>query len=38
MDHKVIQNLKAVSGDKTIFRQYHRKLTMALAQLYFRSK
>ncbi len=30
MEHKVMQNLRAVSGDKLLFRQWHQKVTTAL--------
>jgi hypothetical protein len=33
MEHKVIQNLKAVNGDKGLFRQWHQKFTTALGQV-----
>ncbi len=33
MEHKVIQNLRAVSGDKGLFRQWHQKFTTALGQV-----
>ncbi len=33
MDNKVIQNLRAVSGDKPLFRQWYQKLTTALGQV-----
>ena len=33
MEHKVIQYLRAVNGDKSLFRQWHQKLTTALGQV-----
>jgi hypothetical protein len=33
MEHRVLQNLRAVSGDKGLFRQWHRKFTTALGQV-----
>ena len=33
MEHKVIMNLRAVNGDKSIFRQWHQKSTTALGQI-----
>ena len=33
MEHKVIQNLRAVNGDKWLFRQRHQKFTTALGQI-----
>ena len=33
MEHKVIQNLRAVNGDKGLFRQWHQKFTTALGQV-----
>ena len=33
MEHKVIMNLRAVDGDKSIFRQWHQKFTTALGQV-----
>ncbi len=33
MEHKVIQHLRAVSGDKSLFRQWHQKFTIALGQV-----
>ena len=32
MEHRVINNLKAVNGDKGLFRQWHQKFTTALGQ------
>ena len=32
MEHRVIQNLKAVTGDKSLFRQWHRRFASALGQ------
>ena len=32
MDHKVIQNLKPLTGDKSKFRQWHQKLMNAMCQ------
>ena len=32
MEHKVITNLRCVSGDKSLFRQWHQKFIMALGQ------
>ncbi len=32
-EHKVIMNLRAVSGDKSMFRQWHQKFTTALEQV-----
>ena len=29
MENKVIQNLRAVNGDKSLFRQWHQKFTTA---------
>ena len=33
MEHKVIQCLRAVNGDKSLFRQWHQKFTTALGQV-----
>jgi hypothetical protein len=33
MEHRAIQNLRAVSGDKGLFRQWHQKFTTALGQV-----
>jgi hypothetical protein len=33
MEHKVIQNLRAVSGDKALFKQGHRKFTTVIGQV-----
>ncbi len=33
MEHKVIQNLKAVNGDMSLFRQRRQKFTTALGQV-----
>ncbi len=33
MQHKVIQNLKAASGDKGLFSQWHEKFATALGQV-----
>ena len=33
MEYKVIQNLCAVNGDKSMFRQWHQQLTTALGQV-----
>ncbi len=33
LEHKVIQNQRAASGDKGLFRQWHQKFTTALAQV-----
>ena len=33
MEHKVIQYLRAVNGDKSLFRQWHQKFTTALGQI-----
>ena len=33
MEHKVIQYLRAVNGDKALFRQWHQKFTTALGQV-----
>ncbi len=33
MEHKVVQNLRAVNGDKGLFRQWHQKFTTALGQV-----
>ena len=33
MEHKVIQYLRAVNGDKSLFRQWHQKFTTALGQV-----
>ncbi len=33
MEHKVIQNLRAVSGDKSLLRQWLRKFIIALGQV-----
>jgi len=33
MEHKVIQYLRTVSGDKSLFRQWHQKFTTALGQV-----
>ncbi len=33
MEHKVIQNLRAVSGDKGLVRPWHQKFTTALGQV-----
>ena len=33
MEYKVIQNLRAVNGDKSMFRQWRQKLTTALGQV-----
>ncbi len=32
MEHKLIQNLRAVSGDKGLFRQRHQDFTIAFGQ------
>ena len=32
MEHRVMTNLKAVNGDKGLFRQWHQKFTTALGQ------
>ncbi len=32
MEYRVIQNLKAANGDKSLFRQWHPKFTAALGQ------
>ena len=32
MENEVIQNLRAVSGDKSLFRQWHQKFTTAFGQ------
>ena len=32
MEHRVIQNLKNVNGDKSLFRQWHQKFTTAIGQ------
>ena len=32
MDHKVIQYLRAVNGDKSLFRQWHQRFVTALGQ------
>ena len=34
MEHKVIQHLRAVNGDKSLFRQWHQKFTTALGQVH----
>ena len=33
MEHKVIQNIKTVTGDKANFRQWHMKLCSAMGQV-----
>ncbi len=33
MEHRVIQNRKALSGDTGLFRQWHQKFTSALGQV-----
>ena len=33
MEHKVIQYMRAVNGDKSLFRQWHQKFTTALGQV-----
>jgi hypothetical protein len=33
MEHKVIQYFRAVSGDKSLFRQWHQKFTIALGHV-----
>ncbi len=33
MEHKVVQNLKAAKGDKSMFRQWHQKFTTVLGQV-----
>ncbi len=33
MEHKVIQHLRAVNGEKPLFRQWHQKFTSALRQV-----
>ncbi len=33
MEHKVIQYLRAINGDKSLFRQWHHKFTTALGQV-----
>ncbi len=33
VENKVIQNLKVVSGDKSLFRQWYQKFTTALGQI-----
>jgi hypothetical protein len=33
MEHKVIQNLRAASGEKGLFRQWHQKFTTAFGQV-----
>ena len=33
MEHRVVQNLRAVNGDKGSFRQWHQKFTTALGQV-----
>ena len=33
MEHKIIMNLRAVNGDKSIFRQWHQKFTTALGEI-----
>ncbi len=33
VENKVIQNLRAVNGDKSLFRKLHQKFTTALGQL-----
>ncbi len=33
MEHKVIHNLRAVSGDRPLFRQWHQKFTITLGQV-----
>ncbi len=33
MEHKVMQNLRAVSGGKGLFRQWHQKFTIVLGQV-----
>ncbi len=33
MEHKVIMNLRAVSGDKSLCRQWHQKFTTDLGQV-----
>ncbi len=33
MDHKVIQYLRAVNGDQSLFRQWHQQITTALGQV-----
>ena len=33
MEHKVIRYLRAVNGDKSLFRQWHQKFTTALGQV-----
>ena len=33
MEHKVIQYFRAVNGDKSLFRQWHQKITTALGQV-----
>ncbi len=33
MEHKVIQYLRTVNGDKSLFRQWHQKFTTALGQV-----
>ena len=33
MEHKVIQYLRVVNGDKSLFRQWHQKFTTALGQV-----
>ncbi len=33
MEHKVVMNLRAVSGDKSLFRQWRHKFTTSLGQI-----
>ncbi len=33
MEHKVIQHLRSVNGDKSFFKQWHQKFTTILGQL-----
>ena len=33
MEYKVINNLRAVNGDKSMFRQWHPKITTAIGQV-----
>ncbi len=33
MEHKFIQNLRALSGDQSLFRQWHQQFTTALGQV-----
>jgi hypothetical protein len=33
MEHKVVQYLRAIKGDKSLFRHWHKKFTTALGQV-----